>query len=1046
MTTVDRVESEIRAELGGLDRDLRSMEGKYKQSFKSVERDAEAFGQRMGKVIAAGLTVATVAAGAFGNSVLKAASTSEQFSTRLRVMLGSMEEGNRLFQNMATYASRVPFEFEAVMQAATNMATVMEDGVDDITRFMPLIGDIAAATGLSVQQASEQFTRAWSAGAGAAELFRERGVNAVLGFQAGATVSAEETRKALEAALIDPMFKFAGAAYALGSTYEGLTSMLSDKWFKFRNDVADAGAFELIKMELEDLNETLDNTDWSSFAKDLSDSFIDVWFSVKMTMAVIEDFASVFDGIGGIVPDAVGERLESISLAFDLFTQSVKNQAKEIAGSDSEVAKVEAQYAELMQRIHGAKDASDAFGAGMERAGKKAAKSTGDASKEIDKFRSKLSDMLEDSQVEALTAGFSDLEKELFDVDLFIRKNAESFAALGVQGERMVSTIKQNIRNLHAYTEAQEQAKEAAEALAKQEEELRELLLQPFENAIRNIQDLFSDTFQDIFEGGIDNAEDFADQARRIFTKLAAELASMLVMDVGLRGIVGGAGGGASGGGSNLLSSASSLIGKTGIGGAIDAFGASALPSLFGQTAVVGAAGPELAATGLLSGAGVGLSALALPVAALALPALLGAFGGTPDEISGFSARLGRGGIASSSLGSKGIGTAGGQQLLDAAAGFFEGLAQTTGIDLSGTRIEGSFSKKQGNSLVLGAYENNPLAAELGTVRVAFGEGADEMSEAFGKLTVEMIKASGAANDNLNTALANIQTEGRKAEEVLADIAFASNFENLGEMPDIMSDLEKQFNALAETAERLGLSVEHVKEVMADRFDKDVARQLLAIVDPIALKTMEINAQFDAMVDDAKLIGANVSQVEKLRELTLLEIGGKEDHLDSLRAAVNEASQMVSLFTRLKESISNTLDDLLYGSNSALNNEQKLAGLRQEAFSLSGKTDAASLERINEIVPMLLDISRQSNATGAGFVSDFDLGQALLSQALAAASGQVLGAHNQLSSAQANLASAQQDAAAQQVAALRQEMAAQNSQLYELVQQSVANQYGRATG
>ena len=56
-------------------------------------------------------------------------------------------------------------------------------------------------------------------------------------------------------------------------------------------------------------------------------------------------------------------------------------------------------------------------------------------------------------------------------------------------------------------------------------ERLAEEFRRPFETAAENIQNLFTDTFEGIFEGSIDSAADAADAMKRIFIRLAAEMA-----------------------------------------------------------------------------------------------------------------------------------------------------------------------------------------------------------------------------------------------------------------------------------------------------------------------------------------------------------------------------------------------------------------------------------------------------------------------------------------------------------------------------------------
>lgn len=209
----------------------------------------------------------TLAAGAAAGYGLKrlaglfidAGSVTEQLQVRLSALLGSQAEGARLFKEMADFAGRVPFEFRDVMAAATQLTGVMEGGVDQVRAWIPLIGDLAAVSGLSIQQATEQVIRMYSAGAASADLFRERGILAMLGFQAGVSVSAEETRKRLVEAWQDAGSKFRGVTDELAKTWEGKMSMLKDAWFQFKDEVAKAGFLDFAKETLDDILTTIED-------------------------------------------------------------------------------------------------------------------------------------------------------------------------------------------------------------------------------------------------------------------------------------------------------------------------------------------------------------------------------------------------------------------------------------------------------------------------------------------------------------------------------------------------------------------------------------------------------------------------------------------------------------------------------------------------------------------------------------------------------------------------------------------------------------------
>ncbi len=180
---------------------------------------------------------------------VEAASIVENLRIRLNAALRSVEEGNILFKNMERLASRVSFEYKQIIDAATTLASVMKGGRQEVEQFMPIILDLAAFSGLTVEETTSQIIKMYSAGAAAADMFRERGVLAMLGFKAKVSVSAEETRERLIEAWEASDSKFRDLSKKLGNTWTGLLSMLSDRLFVFKKNIGEAGFFDRIKRE-----------------------------------------------------------------------------------------------------------------------------------------------------------------------------------------------------------------------------------------------------------------------------------------------------------------------------------------------------------------------------------------------------------------------------------------------------------------------------------------------------------------------------------------------------------------------------------------------------------------------------------------------------------------------------------------------------------------------------------------------------------------------------------------------------------------------------
>lgn len=254
--------------------------------------------------------LAGLGVGATAKQFIDAASTAEQYRVRLNVLLGSVSEGNRLFAEMTKLASAVPFEYQEIMGSATALSGVLKGGVDEITRWMPLIADLAAASGLGIQETTGQVSRMLAAGANSADLFRERGILAMLGFQAGVQVSAEETKERLMAAWTDTNSRFRGATDQLARTWDGTMSMLSDKWFLFRNQIMDAGLFDFIKAGArvidQDLGGALENNEEA--AKRWADTIINAIETMAIGTAKFVDVVDAPLGrIAGIGSDLWAE-------------------------------------------------------------------------------------------------------------------------------------------------------------------------------------------------------------------------------------------------------------------------------------------------------------------------------------------------------------------------------------------------------------------------------------------------------------------------------------------------------------------------------------------------------------------------------------------------------------------------------------------------------------------------------------------------------------------------------------------------------------------
>lgn len=274
-----------------VNRGFSEMERRARNSASNMNSLGGAFG-KMGAsvvVLSQGMQLVQQAAAmlertviALGESFLEAQKNADSYRIRLESLLGSVKKGQQVFKDMQVWASKTPFTFSDTMNSAASIAGIMPDP-EEIKRWMNVIGDLAAATGLSIQETTGQVQRMLSAGATSADLFRERGVLAMLGFTAKTAYSAEETKKILWKSWEDSDSKYRGVMEKLAMTTEGQLSNMQDRWDMFKMNVmtANGGIGDSVVAMLQVLGKSLD--DHEKEVNDYANSFS------HMVVNVIED-------------------------------------------------------------------------------------------------------------------------------------------------------------------------------------------------------------------------------------------------------------------------------------------------------------------------------------------------------------------------------------------------------------------------------------------------------------------------------------------------------------------------------------------------------------------------------------------------------------------------------------------------------------------------------------------------------------------------------------------------------------------------------------
>ena len=126
-------------------------------------------------------------------SFLDTARETERLQVRFKFLFADVREGEKAFKGLTEFASKVPFSLEEIQRGAGSLAVVSKNA-EEMNRLLAITGDLAVAGGLDFQTTAEQLQRVFSSGIASAELFRERGVSEMLGFQSGVSVNAEKSK------------------------------------------------------------------------------------------------------------------------------------------------------------------------------------------------------------------------------------------------------------------------------------------------------------------------------------------------------------------------------------------------------------------------------------------------------------------------------------------------------------------------------------------------------------------------------------------------------------------------------------------------------------------------------------------------------------------------------------------------------------------------------------------------------------------------------------------------------------------------------------
>lgn len=293
----------------------------------------------------------------------------ENLGVSLKALFGSAREGQKALDIVTRFAATTPFELENIQQGIVALATVRKQAEKAGVSFEELLkitGNTATLLGNDFALAALQIQRSFSAGIASAELFRERGVTAMAGFQQGVRTSVEDSIKGLRRAF-GTGGEFGKLTDELSQTLSGTVSNLKDTFFIFQEAIT-KGFFIELKNELGDLKAFTEENQVAirnlafDIGTKLGDAIVITSDAMKELVKNFRDFQSIigllaiaFGGfIGklagvGLIVDDVNRRIKELTGNTELSFQRIREIGHELSEPFGELNK-ELEY--TRQIIH----------------------------------------------------------------------------------------------------------------------------------------------------------------------------------------------------------------------------------------------------------------------------------------------------------------------------------------------------------------------------------------------------------------------------------------------------------------------------------------------------------------------------------------------------------------------------------------------------------------------------------------------------------------------------------------------------------------------
>lgn len=259
-TELDKLIVKIEADLKDLKKGMAQANKEVQSASKLMSSGMTRFNNTLTKTRASLLKFGAVAGVAFGavalRNIIKTGMEIQSLEIRFNSLFGSVNEGNKAFEQLLEYAGTVPFSLGEIQAGSGSLAVVAKDA-EHLRDIMEITGNVAVIAGLDFRTTASQIQRVFSGGLAAADIFREKGISQIIR-DTGMMVDTVEGAALAFESVFSGNGKFAKATEDMAVTVEGTLSMVGDTLQAFTIAIAE-GFFIQLGKSLTEFNQMLQN-------------------------------------------------------------------------------------------------------------------------------------------------------------------------------------------------------------------------------------------------------------------------------------------------------------------------------------------------------------------------------------------------------------------------------------------------------------------------------------------------------------------------------------------------------------------------------------------------------------------------------------------------------------------------------------------------------------------------------------------------------------------------------------------------------------------